>query len=732
MINLCISKRSKTRKVLLSVLVLISIMVALLAPQAAYAKTESSDPADSLKVYLVDGKETKLIHDYSYEDMEALADGKCVSYSSIDAYPICVYTLSNGVYLDTLIKDAKKRTNIPFEDWSKIKLYATDNWVSTYTKDFLYGKKRYYFPELFTTWDVEYQEPGDGADENPEESEPMFAITSFQTRIFDNSNPKKNIDKYEREMNAIESFRFCMGMTKKDLTSKTSTTAKYGRWVNRMDIIVPSSEGEKEDTYTSVTGLNLNMETAEVKEGNTVQLTAKIIPDDATDKGVTWSSDDSKIAKVGKDGLVTGVCAGTTTITATAADNKKVKKSCTVTVTENHVDVTGITLDDSSITLVAGKTKKLSPIIKPYNATNTNISWDSDNTAVASVDTNGLINAKTPGTARITATTEEGGFTVRCNVKVVVAEVPITKIKLNTDSCTLKIDETKQLKATITPSNATNSDIFWSSDKASVATVNTNGLVTAKREGKATIKAMTEDGSVSDSCIVTVLKKGETPSPGANQGTTPPSNTKPGETPVNQGTPPNADQNVANTGTTPTAAFNDTANSWAKKNIEQMVEFGVLSGYQDGSFKPNKTVTRAEFVTMVVKTLEKLNQVNHNSGIVFGDTANSWAKDYISTAVSHGFVKGYSDSAFGPDDKITREQMAAIIVRAFNLPPAALQTGFADEAKISSWAKDVVAAAVESKVMTGTTGNRFAPEDKATRAEAATVLLRLLQFKGHM
>ena len=678
----------------MSVLLSANLIFTLFMPQTVYAKTDYSDPAGSLEVYLVNDDGAELIYDYQYSDIQALADGEYVSYSSIDAYPVCVYTLASGVFLDTLIEDAKERSpDITFGDWSKIKLYATDEWVSTYTKDFLYDEERYYFPNLFTTWDVEYQEPGDGADGNPERSKPMFAIDSFQTRIFDNSDPLSDISDYKNQMNRNEAFRFCIGMTEKDLISKASTTAKYGRWVERMDIIV-SSGSSKEKPYTSVTGLNLNMETAEVKEGNTVQLTATIIPDDATNKNVNWSSDDNKIAKVSKDGLVTGVSTGKTTITAVAADNAKVKKTCAVIVTDNHVDVTGIALDDSSITLTVGKTKRISPIIRPYNATNTGVTWKSDNTAIATVDANGLISAKAPGNTKITVKTDESGFTDSCNVKVVADEVLVTKIKLDSSSFNLKIGETKKLNVSIIPSDATNSKILWSTDKVSVATVDTTGLVTAKGEGKAIIRAMTEDKSISDFCTVTVIKENETTA-----------------------------------GTVPTAVLNDIANSWAKDNIEKMVEFGAINGYQDGSFKPNETITRAEFVTMIVKTLQKLNQVHFDFDIVFEDTAGSWARDYISIAASHGFVEGYSDFIFGPDDEITREQVAAVIVRAFDLPAVAAPTGFVDEASISPWAKDVVAAVAGNKVMSGTTGNRFAPKDKATRAEAATVLLRVLELK---
>lgn len=695
-----LSGNCKGLKILGRGLLLVFMLGLLLTPLPVLAKTGYSDQAAALVVNIFhpDGSTTP-VHEYTYGELESLAEIEC--YATIDALPAAVGTKAQGVKIDRLIEHAAQNynSNIAWGPGKQLRFYVTDSpypyQPNYYTYENLYGKDRYYFPQLVETFDPE--DPEEISLEGAVSVDPMLSFSSYQERGATDAELKGGVN-----MSSEESFRFCMGITAEEARAvsespELSTANKFARWVYRVDV------GPIDLPSSSITGLDLEPEVIKLAKGGTARLTAAVIPAAAANQDVSWSSSDRGIAAVNDSGLVTGVSAGTAVITAAAAENPAVTKTCAVTVTDSHVAVTGITLDYASLTLVEGKKQRLSALIKPYDATKTGVVWNADKPAVAAVDSGGLVTAKTTGTARITATTAEGSFTAGCDVKVVSVAVPLTKIKLNVNSCNLKINGTKQLTVTLTPSDATDDAIFWSSDQAAVATVDTKGLVTAKREGKATIKAMTADGSVSDSCFVTVLKEDGSPSAAA-----------------------------------PVILFTDIAGSWAQKNIGQMVEFGILSGYPDGTFLPKKTVTRAEFVTMVVKTLEKLGRVNSgfDSGpAAFGDTAHSWAKDYISKAVACGFVEGYSAAEFGPDDEITREQMAAMIVKAFALPAAASQSNFVDQATISPWARDAVAAIAASKVMggtTGETGNKFVPKDKATREEAATVLCRVLQVGGYL
>jgi hypothetical protein len=164
--------------------------------------------------------------------------------------------------------------------------------------------------------------------------------------------------------------------------------------------------------------------------------------------------------------------------------------------------------------------------------------------------------------------------------------------------------------------------------------------------------------------------------------------------------------------------LSDIAGHWAADSIKQLVASGAIAGYPDGTFKPNKSITRAEFATVVVKAF-KLNAAN---GKVFADTSNHWAKSYIATAEAAGIVNGYGNNKFGPNDLITREQMAVMIVKAANLTGDSGKT-FTDSAKIASWAKSAVSITSATGVISGFPDGSFKPQDKATRAQAVTIIV---------
>ena len=172
----------------------------------------------------------------------------------------------------------------------------------------------------------------------------------------------------------------------------------------------------------------------------------------------------------------------------------------------------------------------------------------------------------------------------------------------------------------------------------------------------------------------------------------------------------------------PGVALADIAGHWAEGSIRQLVDSKAISGYPDGSFRPDNSITRAEFATVLVKAF----QLEPKAGKTFDDTANHWAGEAIATATAYGIVDGYSASAFGPDDNVTREQMAVMISKAAGLPAAAAAPVFGDSAKVSAWAQDAVAAAAESGIISGYPDNTFRPQGFATRAEAATIIAKAI------
>ncbi|CFX39840.1 S-layer homology domain [Syntrophomonas zehnderi OL-4] len=169
--------------------------------------------------------------------------------------------------------------------------------------------------------------------------------------------------------------------------------------------------------------------------------------------------------------------------------------------------------------------------------------------------------------------------------------------------------------------------------------------------------------------------------------------------------------------------LSDIRDHWAEKNIAELVATGAIAGYPDGTFKPDNTITRAEFSSILVKAFK----LETKSGKVFNDTIGHWGKDYISTAAAHGIVSGYSDNAFGPDDSITREQMAVMIVKAAKLSDTLEGKTFADGNKVSAWAQNAVVTTHEKNIISGYPDNTFQPKKNATRAEAATVIIKSLK-----
>lgn len=172
------------------------------------------------------------------------------------------------------------------------------------------------------------------------------------------------------------------------------------------------------------------------------------------------------------------------------------------------------------------------------------------------------------------------------------------------------------------------------------------------------------------------------------------------------------------------APFGDTQGHWAEASIKELVKLGAINGYPDGSFKPNGSITRAEFITVVVQAF----RLTSPQSKTFADTKGHWADKAIGTAAALDVIGGYSDASFGPDDLVTREQMAAIVVRAAGLKVGEQPSSFADNAQISDWARQALGAAVSNGLLTGYEDGTVKPKANTTRAEAAAIVLRAVKL----
>lgn len=242
--------------------------------------------------------------------------------------------------------------------------------------------------------------------------------------------------------------------------------------------------------------------------------------------------------------------------------------------------------------------------------------------------------------------------------------------------------------------------------------------------------------------------------------------------------------------TAPTTSFSDTVGHWASDNIEAAVEAGIVGGYADGTFLPNKAITRAEFVTMLMSIIgdqlpsleapavdaeapaedaevaavdteapdedaevadedaEAADEVEEAAEVEetpaeapapaaadnFADCENHWASESIKLAKAYGIITGDENGNFDPNAAISRQDLATILNRALNVVGATLASGesvtFADQADIAAYAADAVNALQKAGIITGTNGN-FAPKSNATRAETVTILVRAFNITGN-
>ncbi|WP_340005763.1 S-layer homology domain-containing protein [Paenibacillus sp. FSL K6-0276] len=176
------------------------------------------------------------------------------------------------------------------------------------------------------------------------------------------------------------------------------------------------------------------------------------------------------------------------------------------------------------------------------------------------------------------------------------------------------------------------------------------------------------------------------------------------------------------------AGFSDISGHWAEANIKRAVSEGIVKGYTDGTFKPNATVTRAEFAVMLMNALKP---AGNGVELGFTDTIPAWAEKSIAQALEAKIIRGYEDVTFRPAASITRSELAVMIARAAGVDlTTAVSTGFADDREIPSWAQGAVAAMKKLSIVSGRNGNVFAPNETATRAEAVTIIMNLLQTKS--
>lgn len=247
----------------------------------------------------------------------------------------------------------------------------------------------------------------------------------------------------------------------------------------------------------AVTEVQLDRISLTMKVGDMLVLNATVLPENVTDKTVTWSSSNPAAVKV-ENGKLTALAEGNATITAKCGEKSAF---CTVTVQKADVLAESVTLDQTTMELTVNGTGKLTATVKPDETTVKTIQWSSSDEAVATVGADGTVTALKEGSAVITA--KCGEKSAECTVTVKAEAVAPTSITMEPTTLSLTVGQTHVLNATVLPENATNKSVTWSSNAPDIVEVTAGGAVTAKAAGTATVTARAANG-LAVTCIVTV------------------------------------------------------------------------------------------------------------------------------------------------------------------------------------------------------------------------------------
>ncbi|MDB5054145.1 MAG: hypothetical protein JWM44_2195 [Bacilli bacterium] len=175
------------------------------------------------------------------------------------------------------------------------------------------------------------------------------------------------------------------------------------------------------------------------------------------------------------------------------------------------------------------------------------------------------------------------------------------------------------------------------------------------------------------------------------------------------------------------AAASDIKGHWAEGQINVWIDKGFISGYEDDSFRPDHTISRAEFIALINRSFE----FNEWAEVTFTDVpAKNWAYTEVAKAVKAGYIQGYDKDTFGANNPISREEVAVIVHRLLRLVPPVNQTivSFNDANLIAPWGKEAVDAMIAGGIMRGyTQDNTFRPGNSITRAEAVVTLDRAIK-----
>ena len=497
------------------------------------------------------------------------------------------------------------------------------------------------------------------------------------------------------------------------------------------------------DVTYKVTGVSLSPTTLTLDVGGTATLTATVEPDNATNQNVTWSSDPNDIVTIvpstdTKTATITATGTGTTTIKATV-DGKSAQ--CTVTVTEAaNVPVTSVSLDKTTLGLTEGKTAQLNATVLPENATNKNVTWESSNTSVATVDANGLVTAVSAGTATITATTVDQSKTATCTVTVKPAEYTVTVLADGKGSASAS-PATAEAGTTVTLTADPDNGWRFSRWEVVEGDVTISGNSFTMPAENVTVRAVFSPivnlpDTYDIDLIVGEGGEAKLSLTNASEGSTITVTATPDEGFELDYITVDGERIDGTTFTMPahdvtvrvyftdgsaTLPFTDvSAGAWYYDAVGYVYVGGLMDGVSDTLFDPDGTMTRA----MVWAILARVD----------GETVTG--EDWIETAREWAVANGVSDGE-NATDYVTREQFATMLWRYASGKGYDVSIGedtnilsYADFADLSEYAIPAMQWACGAGIVNGTSESTLAPQGEATRAQVAAMLMRFVEAIG--
>lgn len=449
--------------------------------------------------------------------------------------------------------------------------------------------------------------------------------------------------------------------------------------------------------FIPVTSVTLAPETLSIEEGKTAELTATISPANASDQQFSWDVKDTEIASVygytSETKTVTALKEGQTQITVTVDGQTA---SCTVTVTPRTISVESITLNKTQLSLVKGATETLTATVLPTTATDKAVTWESSDTAVATVE-NGVVTAVAAGNATITA--KAGEKTATCAVTVTNPS--------NSGSSSGGGGSSTPRYAVTVPDKTENGSL-------SVTPKN------AKKGSDVTVTATPDKGYEVDDIVAKDAKGNKLTLKDNGDGT------YTFTMPASKVTVTAAFAEKKAEPIAPEKLFADvSAEEYYYEAVKWASENGVTGGIGENLFGANLPCTRAQIVTFLWRAAGSP-EPKGMSGFV-DVSADAYYAKAVAWAVEEGIVSGTSATTFNPDAVCTRAQSVAFLYRAFG-EKVNKAAGFSDVSADAYYA-DAVAWAVENGVASGIGGGLFAPDQDCARGQIVAFLYRAYQNK---